>query len=31
VKRLGVKLFGERPDLVLVDPVRVAHRPLPNL
>src|SRR5262249_23947722 len=30
VKRLGVELPGERPDLLLVEPVRAAHKPLPD-
>jgi hypothetical protein len=30
VKRLGVELLRERPDLLLVDPVRAAQEPLPD-
>ena len=30
VKRLGGELPGERPDLPRVDPVRAAHKPLPD-
>src|SRR5262245_55120533 len=30
VKRLGVELLRERPDLLSVDPVRAAHEPLPD-
>jgi hypothetical protein len=31
VKRLGVELFRERPDLVFIDPVSGTHEPLSDL
>ena len=30
VERLWVELLRERPDLLFVDPVRAAHKPLPD-